>query len=696
METTAESVLHYDQDSDRLWYPWPKGRDVPYPCLPKVVAGKIVAMFSARYPMSLVGARVFKILYPKGKATPKAIEVVKQAKEAEQSVKDCALIATMEKDFRIAPYAHQREAIEHMLHFKRLALLLEQGLGKTYISLMATDCFRRMGIPHKSLVICPNIVFPCWLNDAAKFTNLRFLPYKGDPFEREKQRKRFETEDWDCALTTFDMLLDKPRTSMAVYQGLWEEMGAHRQKEYANLWLKHGLVDNKQFALLVTPKKTKSWPQKCGEIMASLPHSFLPLKEYLEAVKGSSNIGFLKELPFSNLIVDEASRCLDHQSQRSMAVDALAKKADRVYLLSGTLCVGRPTDMFMPMNILGHDILGMDWTKFVKSFCRTARSNSHIITGYKNLPALKLRIDPHVLAKTRIECLDLPKRVFTRRYYELSKEMRKLYNQIAENDLIKVGENTIATPSPLIKIAKCLQVLNGFIYYNETGELCNDCDHLLECIEKGIRQGGKGCKVPDAPKAQRETWRLKTNPKLELLLEDLRDSALEKTIIWAWHQEDLLAIRELLIKEKIRFITADVENSAGQFEANDNIRVFLGQTSQGIGITLNSATCTIYYSHGAALEPRLQSMDRNYRIGQTRPVVVKDYLSKGTVEESLVNLLEHKTDVKKFMQERVQCFTCDNFTDCQKENIPYLGAGCAWYGYRMSAEQIKRLKLKTI
>ena len=139
-----------------------------------------------------------------------------------------------------------------------------------------------------------------------------------------------------------------------------------------------------------------------------------------------------------------------------------------------------------------------------------------------------------------------------------------------------------------------------------------------------------------------------------------------------------------------------MENSAGQFEANDNIRVFLGQTSQGIGITLNSATCTIYYSHGAALEPRLQSMDRNYRIGQTRPIVVKDYLSKGTVEESLVNLLEHKTDVKKFMQERVQCFTCDNMADCQRENISYLGAGCSWYGERMSAEQIRRLKLKTI
>lgn len=696
MEENKEQILYYDANTNKLYFYWPKGRDVPYPCSPKLIAGKIAAVFSARYPMSLVGTRVFKSLYPKGKATQGAVDLVKQAKETEQSVKDCSLVASMEKNFRVEPYSHQREAIEHMLHFKRLALLLEQGLGKTYISLMATDCFRSMGLPYKSLVVCPNIVFPCWLNDAAKFTDLKFLPYKGTPSERTLQREMINTGEWDCVLTTFDMLLDKPRTSQTVYADLWMEIGKYRQQEYAVLWLQNGLITNVQFSILLNPKNTKSWPCTCAKIMASLPHSYLPLKEYVDAVKDSSNIGFLKELPFSNLIVDEASRCLDHQSQRSQAVNSLAKKADRAYLLSGTLCVGRPTDMFMPMNILGHDILGMDWTKFVKSFCRTARSNSHIITGYKNLAALKRRIDPHVLAKTRIECLDLPKRVFVKRYYELSKEMRRLYNQIAENDLVKIGGNTIAAPSPLIKIAKCLQVLNGFVYYNDTGEYCNSCEHLLECVEKGIRQGGKGCKIPDVPKAQRETWRLKTNPKLELLLEDLRDSSLEKTIIWAWYQEDLLAIRELLTREKIRFITADTENSAGRFEADNNIRVFLGQTSQGIGITLNSATCTIYFSHGTALEPRLQSMDRNYRIGQTRPVIVKDYLSKGTVEESLVNLLEHKTDVKKFMQARVQCFTCENLADCQRRNIPYLGQGCAWYGERMSAEKIKHLKLKTV
>ncbi len=250
-----------------------------------------------------------------------------------------------------------------------------------------------------------------------------------------------------------------------------------------------------------------------------------------------------------------------------------------------------------------------------------------------------------------------------------------------------------STTTTLLKLTKCLQVVNGFIYYEDQDSICGDCDYLVDCIDSGIVQGSKDCKIAGAKKLKRKTFHLEKNPKLDLLREDLEDSGSEKIIIWAWYQEDIQAIKNLLQKEKISFITADMENCASIFESDPQIRVFLGQTVQGIGITLNSATCTIYYSHGAALEPRLQSMDRNYRIGQKNPVVVKDYLSKGTVEESLVNLLDHKTDVKTFMQERVQCFTCDRLMACQEQKVPYMGKNCIFYGQRLSAEKIKRLKL---
>lgn len=687
------ATLQYDGERRHLWFQFPRGKEAPYPCEMRHGANGRIASFPARYPMSLLGARIFKGLFPDGKATKSAIDIIREGKDIEAQIGNCALVRSLEAEFRTRPYEHQREAIEHLLHFERLALLLEQGLGKTYISLMAIECLKRLGKPYKSLVICPGIVYPGWMAETQKYTGLKLLPYKGTPEMREFQRTRLEKEEWDIALTTFDMLIDKAQVTLSVYQSLWEGMPENTRRDYAVMWLKNSFVSDEEFEFLTRPESTKAWLSRCAAILRKLPASFLPIKDYLAKIKESSNMGFLKELPFNILVVDEASRCLDPDSRRSRAVETLSRKAERTWLLSGTLCVGRPTDMFMPMNIMSADILGMDWPTFVKKFCCTAKNNRHIITGYKNIGALKLRMDPHIITKTRKDCLDLPERVFTRRYYELTDEMRVLYNKIAENEYINLGSDIVHTATTLVKLAKCLQVLNGFVYYEDQDSLCNSCGHLLDCLDAGIVQGSKGCRIAGAKRLKRKTFRLKKNPKLELLREDLEDCGKEKTIIWAWHQEDIQAIRNLLGKEKIPFITADTENSAAIFESDDSVRVFLGQTVQGIGITLNSATCTIYYSHGAALEPRLQSMDRNYRIGQRCPVVVKDYLSRGTVEESLVSLLDHKTDVKIFMQERVQCFTCKNLLLCQEKKVPYLDKNCLYYGQRLSAEKIRRLKL---
>lgn len=687
------SILQYDAQKECLWFPLPCGKQAPYPCEARRGINGTIAVFPARYPMSLLGARVFKGIFPAGKATKSAIEIISGAKNIEAQIRSCAVVKGLEDRFRARPFAHQREAIEYMLHFDRLALLLEQGLGKTYISLMAIECLKRLGMPCKALVICPGIVFPGWIAETQKYTSLKILPYRGTPQEREAQRDSLEHGEWDIALTTFDMLIDRAQVTLAVYQSLWENMVEQSRRDYALLWLKNGFITDENFTFLTTPKSSKVWLSKCAALLRGLPASFLPITDYLEKIKESSNLGFLKKLPFNVLVVDEASRCLDPESRRSRAVETLSRKSEKTWLLSGTLCVGRPTDLFMPMNILSPDILGMDWQAFIKNFCCTAKTNRHIITGYKNIGVLKLRVDPHIIAKTRAECLDLPERLFMRRYYDLSDEMCQLYNKIAENEYITVGGEIVHTTTTLVKLAKCLQILNGFIYYDDQDSLCNNCDYLLDCLDAGISQGSRDCRITGAKKLKRKTFHLKTNPKLELLREDLADSEKEKVIIWAWHQEDIVAIKNLLKKEKIPFITADAENSAARFESSDNLRVFLGQTVQGIGITLNSATCTIYYSHGAALEPRLQSMDRNYRIGQKRSVVVKDYLSRGTVEESLVNLLAHKTDVKTFMQERVQCFACEKLASCRENKVPYLGKKCLYYGQRLSAEKIRRLKL---
>lgn len=686
------NIMHYDQEKDRLWFDHNKSNM----CTP-FSRGRNGASFtlacSARYPVSLIGYRRFLALYPDGELSPEAREVIDAAGAVPDAIKEERYVRRFDGLFRVPPFQHQREVIEMMMYYPKLAILLEQGLGKTFISINALAMLRELNGPEKTIVICPHIVFQSWIDEVEKYSSLRIAPYLGGPEQRRAQREVVAAGEWDILLTTFDMLTDrraspKKRACGMSNDELWEAwwMMGDMRDFYLESWRKDDLLDSREEAAL-RGDATKAAKLK---ILAKIPQNAFPRSVVREAQDAASNEMFFKRLGFDNIIIDEASRCLNPESQRSQAIDTLAARAGRVYLLSGTLCVGRPTDFFMPMHILDPAMLGMKFDRFKQLFCVFSAHNPHMITGYKNLDILKLYIQPHIIERSRSECIDLPKRTIVRRYYTPSDAAIDVLEHIRTNDTIRIGGKVIGAEQPVVKIARAMQVLNGFLYVGEDNDACNSCGHVVSCVSEGIHPGGKGCTKQVARRTDREVHVFKENPKLALLEEDLSDSRPEeKIIIWAWYRQDIKVIAEMLTKKGIGFVTPETKDCTRRFNTDDSIRVFLGQTVQGIGITLNTATCTIYYSHGMSLEPRLQSMDRNYRIGQAKPVIVKDYVAKGTVEENVVELLEHKKDVKEFMQKDICCPTCEHCMLCLKEGIEYLKKGCVHFGERKNAETKK-------
>lgn len=689
------NIMQYDQEKDRLWFnhnkqamytPFTRGRN-----------GASFTLFcSARYPVSLIGYRRFKTIYPDGELSPEAREVIMAAERTPEEISSERYVKQYEGLFRMPPFQHQREAIEMMLHYPRLAVLLEQGLGKTFISINTLVLLREMYGPQKTLVVCPNIVFQSWIDEVKKYSDLRVASYLGEPDMRREQRAAVREGEWDILLTTFDMLTDrktstKRRTCGMSNDELWETwwLMGEKQEFYLNNWLKDELVDEEE-ARALRGDASKADRLK---VLAKIPLNAFPRSDVREAQDAVSNENFFRRLGFDNIIVDEASRCLNPESLRSQAIDVLAAHAKRVYLLSGTLCVGRPIDFYMPMHIMDPSILGMKFKRFKELFCVFSQYNKHLITGYQNLDMLKLYIQPHIIERSRDNCLDLPKRTIVRRYYTPTAEMLSILGKIRTCTNISVGKKKLGVELPVVKISRALQILNGFLYLGEDTEACNSCEHVVECVSDGVKQGGDGCHKKSEVKSN-EVYLFKNNPKLSLLEEDLDDSRPEeKIIIWAWYRQDIKTISEMLTKKQIGFVTPEMQDCVRRFNTDDSIRVFLGQTVQGIGITLNAATCTIYYSHGMSLEPRLQSMDRNYRIGQTRPVLVKDYVAKDTVEENVVFLLEHKKDVKEFMQREIRCPECAACPHCQEKGIEYLNKGCVYYEERKNAEMKKVVEL---
>jgi SNF2 family DNA or RNA helicase len=87
------------------------------------------------------------------------------------------------------------------------------------------------------------------------------------------------------------------------------------------------------------------------------------------------------------------------------------------------------------------------------------------------------------------------------------------------------------------------------------------------------------------------------------------------------------------------------QNAITSFQHGD-ARFFIGNPqTAGYGLTLTAATNVIYYANDFNLETRVQSEDRCHRIGQHHPVTYVDLVTRNTVDEHIVRVLQSKIDI---------------------------------------------------
>ncbi len=328
-----------------------------------------------------------------------------------------ATVEQFKNIFRLTPYVYQEDAIQRMLSCDRLLFTIEQGMGKTFISYMSVWIHKLLGKPHKTVVICPRIVMSNWLYEVRKYTDLTIEAYYGNPAERVVLREKLKEADVDIVVTTFDSIIERDVAPTAnVYAAVWERMSKEDRERYVKRFAETKSLKPGQYGVLL---EADDLPQ-CGRIIAGVNQRYAPMQEVRAYRREDSAVRFLCDLGFDILIVDEASRCLSTESSRSASVEQLASVAKKVFLLSGTLCVGRPTDLREPCNILSKGILHMSNTAFERTFIEKDKRNNHIIRGYKNLPLLKSMTDPYMVTKTREgERLELPDRLLDTQFCEL-------------------------------------------------------------------------------------------------------------------------------------------------------------------------------------------------------------------------------------------------------------------------------------
>ena len=295
--------------------------------------------------------------------------------------------------FKTEPYEHQMETLARSAHKNLYALFLEMGLGKSKILLDNAGMLFEQGKISGLLIITPK-------------GNLR---------------------NWDT-----------------------HEINKH-------------LPDRIERNVLVwQPNHTKQWTRDYDKMVKEdsdgVLNVFLVNVEAFATVKACK---FVEEFLVTHdvmMAIDESTTIKNPKAKRTRHLIKLAPLADYRRILTGFPITKAPLDLYSQCYFLSPNLLGFSsYYAFSARYAITQarRMGAHSfqqIVGFQKLEELQQSIKDFSIRKTKDQCLDLPAKVYTKRYVELTDEQKKAYGTMKQKALMILEDEVFSTMNVLTQI----------------------------------------------------------------------------------------------------------------------------------------------------------------------------------------------------------------------------------------------------
>jgi len=491
------------------------------------------------------------------------------------------------------PFAHQIRAFEKAQLTNVFANFSDQGTGKTWSSIAEIFALAQLGKIDRVLILAPKGVDANW-------TNIELPVHAPDEAAIVALWRPKETKKWKEEMTNF--FASKQVKILAMN---WDAIAFKRGYEVAEWFLSCGsgmiIADESQRIKNPKAKRTKAALKlaakaKFKRILTGTPATRAPFDLW-------SQFAFLDERILN--IPSYRAFCCRHAVMASgsdyemIAIkQKIKQKIKRQYLNANQEMIERLVNKRTPL-IVKRDVNGAPM--------------------YLKLEEIQQKIEQHSFRVTKEECLDLPSKIYTQMFFELTTQQQKIYNELKYKLRLILDDDTIQPLIKLTALQKMSQVCSGYF----------------------ITQEGSTEKIEGA------------NPKLQLLEEKLNGTP---TIIWSIMRQESNDIVTVCKKLQLNYVEYHGEiNDKDKAEAikkfqDGTAQIFIGrQQSAGLGLTLTAAQEVIYYSNSFNLEHRLQSEDRAHRIGQTTKVLYTDLIAEHTVECEMIRALQRKDDMARIL-----------------------------------------------
>jgi len=301
--------------------------------------------------------------------------------------------------------------------------------------------------------------------------------------------------------------------------------------------------------------------------------------------------------------VDECHRIRNTKTQ--MGQGMLQLHPDYRIAMTGTPLINTPLDLYAILDWLGYQ--KYSFKSFKYHFCKFDEWGS--VIGYKNIDQLREQLGAIMLRRTKEEVLDLPEKIYTADYVELTDEQRKLYNQVI-SDAIASKEYEDDKECILATLLKLRQVSGGIANYSN----------------------------------------IKTNPKLDRLEQIVEEAVYSgtKVIVYSNWVEGIKPALARLQKYNPVVITGETKDSDRQaivnkFQNDPDTHVILGTIGAlGTGLTLTAATVVVFLDNPWNNATKEQACDRAYRIGTKSAVTIHTIMAHGTYDEDVQDIIDGK------------------------------------------------------
>ena len=310
---------------------------------------------------------------------------------------------------------------------------------------------------------------------------------------------------------------------------------------------------------------------------------------------------------FDMVVIDELSSFKNHQSKRFKSLMKVRPLVKRIVGLTGTPSSNGLMDLFAEFKILDMGKrLGYFIGQYRNTYFKPDKMNGPIVYSYKPLPnaenAIYEKISDITVSMKANEYLKMPELLTSKYVVELSNSEKNQYDEMKKSLVLEITDGEITASNAASLSNKLCQLSNGAIYDDE--------QNIVEIHDR----------------------------KLEAL-EDIIESMNGKPLLIAyWYRHDLERI-------KSSFSVREIKTSEDISDWNDGkIPVALiHPASAGHGLNLqNGGSTLVWFGLTWSLELYQQTNARLYRQGQKNTVVIQHIITKGTIDEQILKVLQKK------------------------------------------------------